>query len=134
MRRSYALFLCALVVCGAKAQEKADPDRVIVPAARSAAVPYFIWPDDLHDYKGEYFLSNGKRMYISRLGNRLFAQIGRQKGREIRPTAEHHFEALDGTMSLNIVISRQGHVSGRIAYVDEEIPKHTIVMASLAVR
>lgn len=105
-----------------------------MPASRPAATPYFIWPDDLQDYKGEYYLSNGKRMYISRVGNRLYAQIGKLRNREIRPTAEHQFEAVDGTMSLNIVISRQGYVSGRIAYVDEEIAGNTIVMSGLAMR
>jgi alpha/beta superfamily hydrolase len=86
------------------------------------------------DYKGEYFLSNGKRMYISRLGRRLYAQIGQQREHEIRPVAEHQFEATDGSMSLNIVISRQGHVSGSIAYVDEDTPSRSIALASLNVR
>jgi hypothetical protein len=37
-------------------------------------------------------------------------------------------------MSLNIVISRQGHVSGSIAYVDEDTPSRSIALASLNVR
>jgi hypothetical protein len=134
MRRLIPILAGALLIGAAGAEEKSAPDRVIVPASRPAATPYFIWPDDLHDYKGEYYLSNGKRMYISRIGNRLYAQIGKLRNREIRPTAEHQFEAVDGTMSLTIVISRQGYVSGRIAYVDEEIAGNTIVMTGLAMR
>lgn len=133
MRRTLTLFACGLLAAGAAAQEQAAPERVVVPAARAAAPPYFVWPDDLADYKGEYFLSNGKRLYISRLGRRLYAQIGHQREHEIRPVAEHQFDALDGSMSLNIVISRQGHVSGNITYLDEEAPSRTVAMASLNV-
>jgi len=134
MRPLFPVLLGALLVTTAAAQEKFTPERVIVPAARTPAAPYFIWPDDLHDYKGEYYLSNGKRMYISRVGKRLYAQVGKQRQREIRPVAEHQFESVDGAMSLNIVISRQGYVSGRIAYVDEEIAGNTVVMTTLATR
>lgn len=139
MRRLNALFVCGLLIGSAAAQETAGTDKVLVPAARTRAQPYFIWPDDLADYKGEYHLSNGKRMYINRIGRRLYAQIGRQKEHEIRPTGEHLFEAIDGSMSLNIVISRQGYVSGRIAYIDEEASPTTanhppLVFVSLAAR
>jgi len=131
MRRTLAFFACGLLAAGAYAQEKTTPERVMVPATRADAPPYFIWPDDLADYKGEYFLSNGKRMYISRLGRRLYAQIGSQREHEIRPVAEHKFEAVDGSMSLHIEISRRGHVSGTISYLDEEAPSRTVAMASL---
>jgi hypothetical protein len=134
MRRSLTLLASCVLATSAAAQGQAAPERVLVPASRPAATPYFIWPDDLADYKGEYFLSNGKRMYISRLGRRLYAQIGQQREHEIRPVAEHQFEATDGSMSLNIVISRQGHVSGSIAYVDEDTPSRSIALASLNVR
>ena len=134
MRHLVPILAGALLIGAAGAQENSTPDRVIVPASRPAATPYFIWPEDLHDYKGEYYLSNGKRMAISRIGNRLYAQIGKQRNHEIRPTAEHQFEAVDGTMSLNIVISRQGYVSGRITYVDDDLAGNTIVMTSLAMR
>jgi hypothetical protein len=131
MRCALALLACGLLAAGAYAQEQTTPERVMVPATRADAPPYFIWPDDLADYKGEYFLSNGKRMYISRLGRRLYAQIGRQREHEIRPVAEHKFEAVDGSMSLHIEISRRGHVSGTISYLDEEAPSRTVAMASL---
>ncbi|MGO4376733.1 hypothetical protein [Pseudoduganella sp. RAF53_2] len=139
MRRLSTLLACGLLIGSATAQETGGTDRVLVPAARSSAKPYFLWPDDLADYKGEYYLSNGKRMYINRIGRRLYAHIGKQKEHEIRPTGEHLFEAIDGTMSLNIVISRQGYVSGRIAYIDEEASPTTanyppLVFVSLAAR
>ncbi|WP_395400359.1 hypothetical protein ACHMW6_23470 [Pseudoduganella sp. UC29_106] len=126
MLRALPLLACGLLAAGAYAQQQNTPERVLVPATRADAPPYFIFPDDLDNYKGEYFLSNGKRMYISRLDKRLFAQVGRQREHEIRPVAEHKFEAVDGSMSLHIEISRRGHVSGTISYLDEEAPSRTV--------
>jgi len=132
MKKYLAVLGMAAFCTHALAQQQASVERVVVPAAKPQ--PYFIWPDDLHNYKGEYTLSNGKKMYINRIGTRLYAQIGKQKEREIKATGEHMFEAIDNTMSLNIEISRQGYVSGRIAYIDEENTARPLVFASLMTR
>lgn len=121
----------ALCCTPAQAQQ-VDAGQVVVPAAR--VQPYFIWPEDLHAYKGEYYLSNGMKMYINRLGNRLYAQVGRLKEREIVATGEHMFESIDKTMTLNIVISSQGYVSGSIAYSDVDQPGRSLTVASLMTR
>jgi hypothetical protein len=124
--------LCVLASPARSQQPADDAGRVVVPAARYQ--PYFIWPEDLHTYKGEYYLSNGKKMFISRLGNRLFARVGQQKEREIIATGEHMFESSDRSMTLNIVISRQGYVSGSIAYHDEDQAGQPLALATLMTR
>ncbi|KQV45914.1 hypothetical protein ASE26_14640 [Duganella sp. Root198D2] len=116
----------------ALAQQQSDVGRVIVPAAKPQ--PYFIWPDDLHAYKGEYYLSNGKKMYINRIANHLYAQVGKQSEREIVATGENMFESVDRSMTLNIVISHQGYVSGSIVYQDEDLPDKPLAYASLMTR
>jgi hypothetical protein len=132
MKRAIAILGLAACCTQALAQQQPDVGRVIVPAAKPE--PYFIWPDDLHAYKGEYYLSNGKKMYINRVANRLYAQVGKQKEREIIATGENMFESVDRSMTLNIVISRQGYVSGSIAYPDEDLPDKPLAYASLMTR
>jgi hypothetical protein len=51
MRRSLTLLASCVLATSAAAQGQAAPERVLVPASRPAATPYFIWPDDLADYK-----------------------------------------------------------------------------------
>jgi len=132
--KQYLAVLGVALCASATARQQGSVERVVVPASKAAPAPYFVWPDDLHNYKGEYYLSNGKRMIINRIGKRLYAQVGKQKEHEIQPTGEHLFEAIDRSMSLNIVIDRQGYVSGRIAYIDEEVPATPLVFASLMTR
>lgn len=132
MKRTIAILGLAMCCTQAPAQQQSDVGRVIVPAAKPQ--PYFIWPDDLQAYKGEYYLSNGKKMYINRIANHLYAQVGKQTEREILATGENRFESVDRTMILNIVISRQGYVSGSIAYQDEDLPDKPLAYASLMTR
>jgi hypothetical protein len=129
----WKIALLGLALCGTQAlAQQTDVGRVIVPAAKPQ--PYFIWPDDMHSYKGEYYLSNGKKMSINRIANHLYARIGKQKEREIIATGENMFESIDKSMTLNIVISRQGYVSGSIAYLDEDLPDKPLAYASLMTR
>jgi len=132
MKRMIAILGLAVCCTQALAQQQPDVGRVIVPAAKPE--PYFNWPDDLHAYKGEYYLSNGKKMYINRIANHLYAQVGKQREREIIATGENMFESVDKSMTLNIVISRQGYVSGSIAYLDEDLPDKPLAYASLMTR
>ncbi|MGW8393477.1 hypothetical protein [Pseudoduganella sp. HUAS MS19] len=132
MKTTIAVLGLALCSMQALAQQPADVGRVIIPAAKPQ--PYYIWPDDLHAYKGEYYLSNGKKMYINRIANRLYAQVGKLKEREIIATGENMFESVDNSMTLNIVISRQGYVSGSIVYQDEDLPDKPLAYASLMTR
>lgn len=132
MKKTIAIL--GLAMCGTQAlgQQQPDAGRVIIPAAKSQ--PYFIWPDDLHAYKGEYYLSNGKKMSINRVANHLYAQVGKQKEKEIIATGENKFESVDKSMTLNIVISRQGYVSGSIVYLNEDLPDQPLAYASLMTR
>ncbi|WP_426318660.1 hypothetical protein [Pseudoduganella sp. R-43] len=132
MKRTIAMLGLAMCCTQVPAQQQADAGRVIIPAAKPQ--PYFVWPDDLHAYKGEYYLSNGKKMYINRIGKHLYAQVGKQAEREIIATGENMFESVDNSMTLNIVISRQGYVSGSIAYQDEDLPDKPLAYASLMTR
>ena len=132
MKTTIAILGLAACCTQALAQQQPDAGRVVIPAARPQ--PYFIWSEDLHSYKGEYYLSNGKKMYINRIGNRLYAQVGKQKERQIVATGENMFESVDKSMTLNIVISTQGYVSGSIAYLDEDLPDQPPAYASLMTR
>jgi hypothetical protein len=132
MKRTIAILGLAMCCTQSLAQQQPDAGRVIIPAAKPA--PYFIWPDDLQNYKGEYYLSNGKKMYINRIANHLYAQVGKQKEKEIIATGENMFESADKSMTLNIVISRQGYVSGSIVYWNEDLPDKPLAYASLMTR
>jgi len=44
------------------------------------------------------------------------------------------FESVDKSMTLNIVISRQGHASESIACPDEDLPDIPLAYASLMTR
>lgn len=132
MKTAIALLGLAACCTQALAQQQPDAGRVVIPAAKPQ--PYFIWPEDLHAYKGEYYLSNGKKMYINRIGSRLYAQVGKQKERQIVAIGENMFESVDKSMALNIVISNQGYVSGSVAYLDEDLPEKPLAYASLMTR
>ena len=60
--------------------------------------------------------------------------MGRQQEKEIIATGENMFESVDKSMTLNIVISSQGYVSGSIVYLNEDLPDKPLAYASLMTR
>lgn len=99
------------------AQSTAE-QQVVVPASKAVQRSYMP-ADDFARYKGAYDLSNGKTLYLIRKATRMYAMVDQQTMHEITPTARDTFQALDGTMSMNLVRADDDTVSGHLSYIDE---------------
>jgi len=96
---------------------------VVVPASKEATLQrVYTSPEDFRLYKGEYSLSNGKALHLTRQGARMYARVDQQPEHEIIRTGEGKFLALDGKMSMQIAWDGPGSVSGELSYIDESRP------------
>jgi hypothetical protein len=101
-----------------------DVERVVIPALKSAEIKgYFTSQSDFRVYKGEYALSNGKIMQLSRFQTRMYAQVGSQTRHEIVRVGSGKFVALDKTMEMQLNEDDNGDINGHMTYIDEDIQK-----------
>jgi hypothetical protein len=108
-----------LLLLSVPAHSQTTVESVMVPAQKDAK-PLTLWPDDLLEYIGDYQLANGKTLYLTRQGARLFGQIGQQPKLELFSTGLRKFDAKDGKLSVHIKYTWDGQITGRVAYVDKE--------------
>jgi hypothetical protein len=101
-----------------------DVERVVIPALKSAEIKgYFTSQSDFKVYKGEYALSNGKSLQLSRFQTRMYAQIGSQTRHEIVRVGNGKFVALDKTIEMQLNEDDNGDINGNMTYIDEDIQK-----------
>lgn len=113
------LALLVLSITSASALAQA-PSTVVVPAQKTTPqTAYYMWPEEFLEYKGDYELSNGERLYLNKLGNKMFAQVGKQSRHEIIAIKRGGFVAVDNKMKMQIDISADGYVTGELSYVRE---------------
>lgn len=113
-----------LLVCGmgllllnGPAHSQTSVDTVMV-AAQKDVKPLTLWPDDLQEYIGDYQLANGKTLYLTKQGGKLFGQIGQQPRHEMISTGLRKFDAKDGKLSVHIKYTWDGQITGKVAYLD----------------
>ncbi|WP_342117582.1 hypothetical protein [Pseudoduganella sp. OTU4001] len=113
-----------LLVCGMglfalsiPAQSQTSVDTVMVPAQKDIK-PLTLWPDDLLEYIGDYQLANGKTLYLTKQGSKLFGQIGQLPKHELFSTGLRKFDAKDGKLSVHIKYTWDGQITGKVAYID----------------
>jgi hypothetical protein len=113
------LLVCSmgLLLLSVPAHSQTSADTVIVPAQKDVK-PLTLWPDDLLEYIGDYQLANGKTLYLTKQGSKLFGQIGQQPKHELISTGLRKFDARDGRMSVHIKYTWDGQITGKVAYID----------------
>ena len=109
-----SLFALALTAFAQSTGEQ----QVLIPASKEAQRLYMP-ASDFEQYRGAYDLSNGKTLYLVRKAARMYASVDEQAPHEIKYTGHGGFEALDGKMSMNLVVASDDKVSGQLSYVDE---------------
>ena len=57
------------------AQSQTSVETVVVPAQKDVK-PLTLWPDEILEFIGDYQLANGKTLYLTRKGARMYGQIG----------------------------------------------------------
>lgn len=111
-----SLFALALT---AFAQSSGD-QKVMVPALKDTQIQRsYMSPGDFARYKGSYELSNGKTLYLTRKATRMYAQVDEQTPHEITGSSNGKFQALNGNMSMHLVLAADDTVSGELHYIDE---------------
>lgn len=97
-----------------------DDQQVLVAASKEAIKRAYISPQEFDKYKGEYDLANGKTLYLTRKTTRTYARVDDQAEHEITCTGTGKFQAIDGQMSMQLVLAAGYTVSGELRYVDED--------------
>jgi hypothetical protein len=113
------LLACGLgfFVFSVPAQSQTSVETVVVPAQKDVK-PLTLWPDDILEYIGDYQLANGKTLYLTRQGAKMYGQIGSLPKHELIATGLRKFHALDGKLSVHIKYTWDGQITGNVAYVD----------------
>lgn len=106
-----------LFVLSVPAHGQVSVDTVMVPAQKDAK-PLTLWPGDLLEYIGDYQLANGKTLYLTKQGSKLFGQIGQQPKHELVSTGLRKFNAVNGKLSVHIKYTWDGQITGNVAYID----------------
>jgi len=114
------LFACGLGALAASlpAHSQSTVDTVVVPAQKGTPA-LTLWPGDIQEYIGDYQLSNGMTLLITKQGNKMFGQIGSLPRHELVATGQRKFAAPDGKLSVQIKYTWDGLITGNVAYVDE---------------
>lgn len=99
------------------AQSQTSVETVVVPAQKDVK-PLTLWPDDILEYIGDYQLANGKTLYLTRQGAKMYGQIGSLPKHELIATGLRKFHAVDGKLSVHIKYTWDGQITGNVAYVD----------------
>lgn len=99
------------------AQSQTSVETVVVPAQKDVK-PLTLWPDDILEYIGDYQLANGKTLYLTRQGAKMYGQIGSLPKHELIATGMRKFHAVDGKLSVHIKYTWDGQITGNVAYVD----------------
>lgn len=106
---------------GAGAQQVTNEERVTVNRPQlTIEVPDHVRrfsKDDFEPYVAAYDLSNGGSVTLTRVGNRMYAQIDQQDRHEIVGTASNAFVALDRQLKLRIDLDQDGFVGGELLMV-----------------
>lgn len=61
-----------------------------------------IWPEEFHEIKGEYRLSDGKSMRLSMWGNCMYASIDSMARTQQVAVTPHDFVAVNQTMKVRV--------------------------------
>lgn len=99
------------------AQSQTSVETVVVPAQKDVK-PLTLWPDEILEYIGDYQLANGKTLYLTRQGTRMYGQIGSLPKHELIATGVRKLSAVDGKLSVHIKYTWDGQITGNVAYVD----------------
>ncbi|MGW8393476.1 hypothetical protein [Pseudoduganella sp. HUAS MS19] len=113
------LLACGLGLFGVSvpAQSQTSVETVVVPAQKDVK-PLTLWPDEILEFIGDYQLANGKTLYLTRQGARMYGQIGSLPKHELIATGVRKFSAPDGQLSVHIKYTWDGQITGNVAYVD----------------
>lgn len=97
------------------------PDTVRIPATGQHFVlpehPYHLSEADLYTYKGDYDLSNGKTLYLSRRGYTLYAEVGNEGRHRLVAAAAGKFVALDRQLEMELNEHDDGTITGTLTMV-----------------
>ena len=99
------------------AHSQTSVETVVVPAQKDVK-PLTLWPDEILEFIGDYQLANGKTLYLTRQGARMYGQIGSLPKHELIATGLRKFSAADGQLSVHIKYTWDGQITGNVAYVD----------------
>lgn len=104
MRAFHYLAALAATAAFALPQQASAQSDTVTPALETGftvhvpapAERYRLTPQDFKYYKGSYRLSNGKKMWVSDLGRRYFAQVDGEPRVELVPVGYNVFVVRDG--------------------------------------
>lgn len=113
------LLACALglLAFSVPAQSQTPVETVVVPAQKDVK-PLLLTTDDIQEFIGDYQLANGKTLYLTKQGARMYGQIGSLPRHELIATGLRKFDAKDGKLSVHIKYTWDGQITGKVAYVD----------------
>lgn len=125
MKKLILAVLLAAASAGAGAQSTpatSEEERVTVtrPSPLRIEVPEHIRRfsrDDFEPYRAAYDLSNGSTVTLSRIGNRMYAEIDTLGQHEVVGAASNTFVALDRQLKLRIDLDRNGGAGGELLMV-----------------
>jgi hypothetical protein len=117
MRRLLLACGLGLAALGVPAQSQTSVETVVVPAQKDAR-PLLLASDDILEFIGDYQLANGRTLYLTRQGARLYGQIDSLPKHQLVATALRRFDAVDGKLSVHIKYTWDGQITGKVAYVD----------------
>lgn len=104
----------------AAAQTKSDVDTVTISPNFQITLPektFRMWPEQFHEFKGGYQLSNGMTLVLFNIGHGMYAKLGGQESHRIVATAANTFVALDKQLKMTIDLKENGEASGEVLFV-----------------
>jgi hypothetical protein len=134
MKGKFALMGLCICALTPSLWAQSDVDRVMIPALKSTEIKgYYTSREDFKVYKGEYSLSNGKNLTLSRFQTHMYAQVGSQSRHEIVRVGSGKFVAVDKTMEMQLNEDANGDINGHMTYIDEDIQKTAGMPAEAAI-
>ena len=105
MKKFFAFLILSALCMAATAQTGPGVDAVTISGANQAIVLpdkiYRVGPEDFRAFKGTYILSNGKILYLSSMGRKMYAEVAGSGRSEIVAATANTFVALDRKMDLS---------------------------------
>lgn len=118
------LGVCTIGASPLTAAQQQQGDRVTIPAPAPAQIAApgparYMDAAEFATYKGEYSLSNGQTLTLtrSRFGTRMYAEVDKLGAHQIVNTGKDTFVALDRKLQVRFEFDHAGDVGGELMMV-----------------
>ena len=102
MKRVLLFVLLSSVALAAAAQQppsssvEVRANQIMLPAQ-----PYTVYPHQLDEFVGAYYLNNGETMYVRKAGRNMYARVGDRQAQKLVASAANEFVAVDQQMRVS---------------------------------